>query len=148
MTKAICLPPPIFFLRTAPDSSPRRPALTDAQRARLLQELAAGPGRMCMALGMDRELNGACLREGSSLFVEHGEFVEEHRIAISPRIGVEYAKEWARAPLRFAVRDSKHVSKPWPWNATINANANIKGSGSSSSTGKGGLKGKRKRGSE
>lgn len=91
---------------------------------------------MCMSLAMDRALNGACLREGASLYLEHGEHVEAHRIAVSGRVGVEYAKEWAKAPLRFAVRDSRHVSKPWPWHSGG-------GGGGGKGTGKGGVKRKR-----
>lgn len=47
---------------------------------------------------------------------------QEHRIAVSGRVGVDYAGAgWARAPLRFAVADSKHVSKPWPWKQAATA---------------------------
>lgn len=80
-----------------------------------------------MALSLDRELNGACLREGAGLFLENGEHIEAHRIAVSGRVGVDYAKDWAKAPLRFAVRDSRHVSKPWPWNASGGGGSEKKG---------------------
>lgn len=36
-------------------------------------------------------------------------------VQVSQRIGVAYAGAWASAPLRFCVKDSPHVSKPWPW---------------------------------
>ena len=34
------------------------------------------------------------------------------RIARGPRVGVDYAGEWAAEPLRFCDADSPHVSRP------------------------------------
>ena len=32
-----------------------------------------------------------------------------------PRIGIDYAEEAVEWPLRFAVSQNRHVSKPYPW---------------------------------
>lgn len=66
---------------------------------------ASGPGRLCKALGIDRELNGVDL-VGDVLFLSHPERVEAFEVEARPRVGVGYAgEEWASAPLRFP-RDS------------------------------------------
>ena len=69
-----------------------------------------GPGLLCRALGIDRRLNGADLR-GQALWLERPPaHAPRVRIARAPRIGVDYAGEWARRPWRFFDRDSPYVS--------------------------------------
>jgi DNA-3-methyladenine glycosylase len=74
------------------------------------RRLAAGPGNVGRALGVDRGLNGVDLlhgpirvepREGSPPSVTRG-----------PRIGVDYAGAWAPRPLRFWIPGEPHVSRP------------------------------------
>ena len=71
--------------------------------------LASGPGNLGRALGVDRGLNGVDLlaglirverRVGSAPSVQSG-----------PRIGVDYAGDWATRPLRFWIADDPHVSR-------------------------------------
>lgn len=76
-------------------------------------DLAGGPGKICQALAVDRTLDGARL-DAPPLLISRGEPVGEGEIVASPRIGVDYAGEAARWPLRFSVRGNGHVSKPWP----------------------------------
>ena len=85
----------------------------DAARARrgLVPEhrLAAGPGNLALAFGIDRRLDGADLVEGP---VRIGPRVERPRVAARPRIGVGYAGEWAERPLRFVIPGDPHLSRP------------------------------------
>jgi DNA-3-methyladenine glycosylase len=67
------------------------------------------------ALALDRSHDGLSLLEAGEVFLEHGEVVGSEEVVTGGRVGVDYSGEWARAPLRFAVRGSTHVSKPWPW---------------------------------
>lgn len=76
-------------------------------------DLAGGPGKICQALAIDRTLDGVRLA-APPLLLTRGEPVEAAEIVASPRIGVDYAGEAARWPLRFSVRGHPHVSKPWP----------------------------------
>jgi DNA-3-methyladenine glycosylase len=70
----------------------------------------SGPGLLCRALGIDRRLNGVDLR-GDVLWLEQPPAgAPRVRIARAPRIGVDYAGEWARRPWRFFERDSSYVS--------------------------------------
>lgn len=71
---------------------------------------AAGPGRLCRALGIDRSLDGHDLLT-APLVVTSGAPVGRRAIARGPRIGVDYAGAWALRPLRFWVRDDPHVSR-------------------------------------
>jgi DNA-3-methyladenine glycosylase len=76
-------------------------------------DLAGGPGKLCRALAVGRELDGVLL-DRSPLFIAEGGPVGEAEVAAGPRIGVDYAGEAAAWPLRFAVRGNPHVSRPRP----------------------------------
>jgi DNA-3-methyladenine glycosylase len=67
-----------------------------------------GPGRLARAFGLTREHDKADLVHGA-LRVHDGP--PPARVEASARIGVEYAKDWARAPLRFHDAASPHVSR-------------------------------------
>lgn len=69
-----------------------------------------GPGRLTRALGIDRRHGGLAL-DVAPLYLARGAAVTAERVGVSARIGVEYALEWARAPLRFFVQGSAHVSR-------------------------------------
>jgi DNA-3-methyladenine glycosylase len=70
-----------------------------------------GPGLLCRAMHIDKTLNGADLC-GDALWLERppGRNLPQPRIARTPRIGVDYAGEWARRPWRFFDKDSRYVS--------------------------------------
>ena len=72
--------------------------------------LAAGPGNVGRALGVDRALNGADLLTGPVRLVpREGRTPPTLR---GPRIGVDYAGDWAARPLRFWIADDRHRSRP------------------------------------
>lgn len=77
------------------------------------KHLCDGPARLCQALAIDRSLNGVDLVTSDTLFIEqvHRRTLSSSRIAVTPRIGVDYAGEWADRPLRFLIRDNPHVSR-------------------------------------
>jgi len=65
-------------------------------------ELTDGPGRLCRALQIDRRLNRADLTTGESIwFEDRGVALKRGDVSAFPRIGVEYAGEWAQKPWRF-----------------------------------------------
>jgi DNA-3-methyladenine glycosylase len=61
----------------------------------------AGPARLARAFGVTKSQDGADLCAGP-LHIEDGEAPEQ--VARLPRIGVDYAGEWAKAPLRFVTQ--------------------------------------------
>ena len=67
--------------------------------------LIDGPGKLCRALQIDRSLNRADLTSGESLwFEDRGESVGRGSIEAHPRVGVDYAGEWAKKLWRFRLR--------------------------------------------
>ena len=74
-----------------------------------LERRADGPGRLTAALGITRAHNGLKL-DAPPLWVAEGALVPPREIARGPRIGVDYAKEWAAKPYRFWEKDNPHVS--------------------------------------
>ena len=72
--------------------------------------LTNGPGKLCIALGIDRKLDAADLL-GDSVWLEEGGKVSRSRIGTGPRIGIDYAEEWKDKLWRFWIRDNSFVSR-------------------------------------
>lgn len=72
---------------------------------------ASGPGRLARAFGIDRTLDGASL-SGREIWLEPGEAPPRGRVLSTPRIGVDYAGEWAGKPYRFVVEEHPEASGP------------------------------------
>jgi DNA-3-methyladenine glycosylase len=70
--------------------------------------LLSGPGRLCAALGITTAWSGADLLGGGPIRILRGR--GRPSIAVSPRIGVDYAGEAVAWPLRFYDRGSEAVS--------------------------------------
>ena len=79
----------------------RRPA------ARGLEDLCSGPGKLTLAMGITRALNGADVTRGPLVVREPG---RDSRIEIdvTPRIGI---RQCAERPLRFLIRGNAFVSR-------------------------------------
>ncbi|HJU05922.1 MAG TPA: DNA-3-methyladenine glycosylase [Nitrospiraceae bacterium] len=66
--------------------------------------LIDGPGRLCRVLQIDLNLNRWDLTKGQMLWLEdRKERVSPSQMTASPRIGVDYAGEWAAKPWRFRI---------------------------------------------
>jgi len=73
-------------------------------------ELMNGPGKICMALDIDRRLDGESLL-GDTLFLTKRDIeVEDDDIAVTPRIGIDNSGDAAAWPLRFFLRGNRCVS--------------------------------------
>jgi DNA-3-methyladenine glycosylase len=73
----------------------------------LERDLCSGPGKLCQALGISRELDGITMAT-SPVIVRPPEKWEETPVSITPRIGITKAADW---PLRFHVAGSPWVSR-------------------------------------
>lgn len=82
----------------------RRPA------ARNLEDLAAGPGRLTMAMGITRKLNGSSLITGP-LAVRKLHVERANDITVTSRIGITHCADW---PLRFFIAGNRFVSRAKP----------------------------------
>ncbi|MBV9242385.1 MAG: DNA-3-methyladenine glycosylase [Acidobacteria bacterium] len=74
------------------------------------RDLTSGPGKLAIAMGIDRGLNGADLL-GDRCWLEAYRTIAADDIASGPRIGIDYAGEDALKPWRFWVKDNIFVSK-------------------------------------
>jgi DNA-3-methyladenine glycosylase len=71
----------------------------------------SGPGRLCKALDIDRRLNGHDVTRGELVVAEPPDTAGPLEIVARPRIGVDYAGEWAAKPLRFCIAGNRYVSR-------------------------------------
>lgn len=74
------------------------------------ENLTSGPGKLCIALNIDRRLNGADLR-GEHIWLEDYKKFPAAEIKIGKRIGIDYAEEFADKPWRFWLKNNDYVSK-------------------------------------
>ncbi len=77
-----------------------------------LRELCSGPGKLCMAMDIGRELYGCDLCRQGELYLEYGRAPQE--IQTSKRIGIDYAVVSRDEPWRFFEAGSGFVSKAAP----------------------------------
>lgn len=83
----------------------------DAMRRRRLaakrpEDLASGPGKLTLAMGITRRHNGQDVTRGP-LVVRQPATSERFEIAASPRIGITKCADW---PLRFYIKGNRFVS--------------------------------------
>ncbi|MFA9477863.1 DNA-3-methyladenine glycosylase [Phycisphaerales bacterium AB-hyl4] len=86
---------------------------TPRSRARRDTDLCSGPGKLCQALAITRDLDGVDLTKDSRLHLErvrHRRYPDSS-IVTTTRVGVAYAGEWADKPLRFYVKGNPNISK-------------------------------------
>jgi DNA-3-methyladenine glycosylase len=72
--------------------------------------LTNGPSRLCMAMGITKQLNGSDLCALPFYIKDAGVTVAEEAIVKAERIGVDYADEWKHMPWRFYIKDNPFVS--------------------------------------
>ena len=75
--------------------------------ARGIEDLANGPGKLTLAMGITRRHNGADLTSGP-LTIHSPERPGKVRIGVSPRIGIRHCADW---PLRFFIEGNHFVSR-------------------------------------
>jgi DNA-3-methyladenine glycosylase len=72
--------------------------------------LTNGPGKLCIALGIDRQLDGSDLL-GNRVWLEEYETLPPRKIAKGPRIGIDYAEQWITKRWRFWIKGHSYVSR-------------------------------------
>jgi DNA-3-methyladenine glycosylase len=71
------------------------------------RQLCSGPGKLCQALAITRDVDGVLMRE-SALTVTAERNAAPHAFAVTPRIGITKAADW---PLRFHLAECPWVSR-------------------------------------
>ncbi len=76
-------------------------------------DLTNGPGKWTQAFGITTGLNGLDLTSKDSLIqiFDTGTKIPDDKIIASPRVGIDYAEEWAEKPWRFRIKGSKWAGK-------------------------------------
>lgn len=69
-----------------------------------------GPGLLCRAMEIDKRLYGHDLLS-DDFFIAESPGAEIPSVIKRPRIGVDYAKHWAKRHLRFFIRGNSFVSR-------------------------------------
>ena len=69
-----------------------------------------GPGLLCKAMGIDKRLNGHDLLS-KDFFIAAPSEPAVFTIVKRPRVGVDYARHWAKRHLRFYIRGNPYVSR-------------------------------------
>jgi DNA-3-methyladenine glycosylase len=70
-------------------------------------DLTNGPGKLCLALGIGREMNELSLQRGP-LVIREGVEISDSEVAVTPRIGITKAVDW---PLRWIVKENPYISR-------------------------------------
>lgn len=83
---------------------------TNKNKSRANKNLTSGPGKLCIALNIDKTLNGEDLLAKKIWLENHTKFAP-NEIATGKRIGIDYAGEDAEIPSRFWVNGNQFVSR-------------------------------------
>lgn len=75
-----------------------------------ISERTQGPGLLCKAMAIDKSLQGHDL-QSDDFFIAEMTDSASFTIVKKPRIGVDYAKHWAKRLLRFYIKGNPFVSK-------------------------------------
>lgn len=74
------------------------------------KNLTSGPGKLCIALGIDKTFNNLDLL-GQKIWLEDFKTFSDAEISTGKRIGIDYAEEFAEKPWRFRVKDNQFASR-------------------------------------
>ncbi|MBK8812404.1 MAG: DNA-3-methyladenine glycosylase [Acidobacteria bacterium] len=82
------------------------------ERRKTVQDLnlTSGPGKLCVALGINKSFNGADLL-GNRIWLEDFRTVGGEEVGSGKRVGIDYAGEFAAKPWRFWLKGNKFVSR-------------------------------------
>ena len=72
--------------------------------------LCSGPGRLCQALGIGKAQYGLDLC-APPLYIEAYQELPPERIAVSPRVNIDYAEKSRDWPCRYFIAGSRYVSR-------------------------------------
>jgi len=79
-------------------------------KARKDRDLTSGPGKLAIAMDIDRSMNGADLL-GKDVWIENYREIPAESITSGPRIGIDYAGDDALKPWRFWIEGNIYVSR-------------------------------------
>lgn len=75
------------------------------------KNICNGPGKLCKALKIDKELNFKSILGDELYILDNDEEIKKSDIIESKRVNIDYAQEAKDYLWRFYIKDNKHVSK-------------------------------------
>jgi len=103
---------PLYGIETMAKRRGITPNLTSQSVERQIRNLCNGPSKLCQAMGITKELYGIDVC-GDILYIEKGDRqTRPSDIAVTPRIGIDYAGKAKNYPWRFCLYDCIYVSRP------------------------------------
>lgn len=91
--------------RKAAKGEELNPAEIEGKKKSLLKHLADGPGKLCIAMGVNKQQNDVDMVKSVSFYVTEGVTVSPKEIQVGKRIGIDYAEEAADYLWRFYIRE-------------------------------------------
>lgn len=77
-------------------------------KSKKIEDLTNGPGKLCKALEIDKQLNEAAVTEKGAIYIEEG--IAPFSIVCDKRINIDYAEEYRDKEWRFYIEGNKFVS--------------------------------------
>jgi DNA-3-methyladenine glycosylase len=80
---------------------------------KLTPTITNGPGKLAIALGIEKSLDACELNDSSPITILDGEGIQEDNIYCGPRVGMtKHVGDCAHRPWRFYIKKNPMVSKP------------------------------------
>ncbi len=95
---------------TEPEGKAAAVLLRAIEPVQNLEGRTQGPGLLCKAMGVDKRLNAHDLLS-DDFYIAAPAGPEKFTVAKSPRIGVDYARHWAKRNLRFYIKGNAFLSR-------------------------------------
>ena len=83
--------------------------LEELKRSELIS-ITNGPGKLCKAMGINKENNGEDLC-GENLYIIQGEEQDKFNMVSTKRINIDYAEEAKDYPWRYYIENNPYISK-------------------------------------
>ena len=73
------------------------------------EKLCSGPGCFTKSFGINLE-NNQCSLTSNLIWIEHYKSINENNIICSPRVGIDYARDFKLKPWRFRIKNNPYTS--------------------------------------
>lgn len=95
------LPHAVLIRKVEPADEESRQRMLDRRKVKNEKNLSDGPGKLCLAMDITKELNDIDMVESKEFYLTKGRQVEEGEIKCGKRINIDYAEEAADFLWRF-----------------------------------------------
>ena len=84
----------------------------NSRKNKSLIELTSGPGKLCIAMNITKDLYGLDLTDNKKVWIaDDGYKLQSKNIVKTKRVGIDYAEDYIDKPWRWYIKDSPFISK-------------------------------------